>query len=560
MANSTSFQSQFLEAIAELGATKNLTSDQIVEILSSSIKKALAKEDPDIRVEVTVDLNTGLLKIDRLLKIVPEETDDFDDINEITLAEAQKTMPEAKIGDDFLKEISLINKNDISKQMVQYILQLFKQKIAELTNKSVVAEWLPRVGHAIYAEVEKRDDRHGSYIINLESTSGYLQKSETISGETLLPGKKYWFVIKAAKEQSRGWPIILSRSDEGLLRHLLISNIPELEDGTIEIKAIARAAGQKSKVAVISHKPDFDPVGAIVGRSGDKIKFVSSQIRNELIDVLIWSDDYKQLVVNAIHPVPVLGINIVEESEREKSMEVFVDDQYLPTVIGRGGINIKLLAKLIGWSIDVKSVSQASEEDIVITPINYKPQGNAQALERTKSRIYNNSNRPNFASGRSSANNSNSNTKSESNLSPIDVMSFSTKTTDLDEITVDIEPEIEEEIQEPEVDNYESTLNKVELDNFVESNHELSIEQTSVDSHEASPEIASKSNGPSDKEIMTNLINNIDLSEAPKRQVKELKVQQADHKKKESKSKKKNQRKIIDDFSLLDSDIKDNES
>lgn len=519
--NSTSlFQTQFLNAITELCSTKNISSNDIVTILSDSIKKALLKEDPEIRLDVSINLELGTLKISRLLKIVEQETDDFDDINEITLDEARKILPNAKIGDEFYKEISLANKNDISKQTVQYILQLFKQKITELTNKTVVAEWLPRVGEVIFAEVEKKDDRNGSYIINLETTSGYLQRSETIRGENLQPGKKYWFVIKEAKEQSRGWPIILSRADERLLQYLLTTNIPEIEDKTIEIKKIVRATGQKSKVAVISNKKGFDPIGAIIGKNGDKIKFISSQINNELIDVLIWSDDEKQTVVNAIYPIPVVGINIIENSDREKSMEIFVSNENLPNVIGRNGINVKLLAKLIGWNIDIKSVSQATEENIEIQKINYIPQSSTILLDR-----FNNINRKKEQRMRNTQHNNDSNiygNKNDLSINNVDLVSYSTKQIDMDEIVVDLD----------------ATMDKNENESLINEKH-----------NENNKILEDKSN------FATELNNEIDISVIPKRQVKELKIQNNEIKKKNNKNKKKSQRKVIDDFSLLDSEV-----
>ncbi|WP_052663103.1 transcription termination factor NusA [Mycoplasmoides pirum] len=548
--NSAVFQSQFLEAITELANTKKLSSDEVIDILSDSIKKAFMREDPEIVIDVQVDLKLGTLKINKVLKVIETETEDFDDINEIVLDEAKKTMPNVKVGDLFFKEVSLLNKNDISKQMVQYVLQLFKQRIAELTNKSIVSEWIDKVGTLIYAEVEKKDERNNAYIINLETTSGYLQRSETIRGENLQLGKKYWFVIKAVKEQSRGWPILLSRADERLLEYLMTSNIPELEDKTIEIKKIARAAGQKSKVAVISNKQGFDPIGAIVGFNGDKIKSISSQIGNELIDILIWSENYEQLVVNAIAPVKVVGINIVEDSEREKSMEVFVDDESLPNVIGRAGINVKLLAKLSGWNIDVKSISQAKEENIEIKPTTYVPESNSVTLNLFSNNRFNNS-KDNRNNSRRQNYNSQRNTfkNSISNQSLEDLVSFSTKQNTSNDIVVDLESPVEEKTKKSK------NKSKINLSQITELSPTNIENLSSINENQKNEKNDIAGVKPKTNDEIQNLIETVDFSKEPKRQIKEIKLPTEIKEKENSNSnKKKNKRTIIDDFSMLDSD------
>lgn len=552
MENSAAFQSQFIAAINELAAKKKLAAKDITEILSESIKKALMKEDPLIKIDVDINLEKGALNIFHLLKIVKDDIDDFDDINEIFLSDAIKTNPKATVDDYYRKEISLLDRNGISKSMVQYILQLFKQRLAELSNKTIAQEWSPRIGEVIFAEVEKNDEHNGSYIINLETTSGYLQRSETIKGEVLHPGKKYWFVIKNVKEQSRGWPILLSRSDGGLLNHLLKTNIPEVQDGTIEVKAIARLAGLKSKVAVISHKQGFDPVGAIIGQGGEKIKSISSQIRNEMIDVLIWNEDPKQIVVNAIAPVEVVGINIVEDSEREKSMEVIVEDQYLPNVIGRAGINVKLLAQLTGWNIDIKSISQAKEEQISYEPLKLSPEG-----------ITNNNRRSRFTK-RQQQNNI-SNNSDQRNWSRPSV-SFTTKIADANEIVVDLEvPNKPKENKQHEKRDVENNLNTKAVDVDNTSSFTDQVDLTANPLNETDLNLENQSNETVPTEIvnqyqssqkeMNELIDNIDLAAAPKRAVKELKLQSSDSNKKkdkDNKSKKKSQRKVLSDFALLD--------
>lgn len=291
-----------LAALRDVASVKGLTAEQIVSALSDAIVKALTKDDPDMRVEVVVDPVSGSTSIVKLLKIVASsDGEDFDDINEISLADAQKTMPDAKEGEDYPRIIRI---SDMGDESVRHVVQLFKQRVTELGNALVASKWGPHIGEVVYAEVEPlREPRigggayRGDYSVNLTDERdgsdpaagdhGYLRRSETIPGEKLESGQKYYFVIKDVKEQSRGWPVILSRTDERLLMYFLTENVTEIADGAIEVRKIVRAPGVKAKVAVTSRRVDIDPVRAVLGPRGDRVKAVSSQLHGELIDVLV---------------------------------------------------------------------------------------------------------------------------------------------------------------------------------------------------------------------------------------------------------------------------------
>lgn len=530
----------FLKALESLAVEKQITSSEIATVLKESIIKAYTKDDPDYRLEVNIDLTSGNIALFHLLKVVQQETEDFDDIHEILWEDAMKMQANAKLDDYVKKEIPFTS---ISKNTVRYILQIFKQRVTELSNKKIIEEWAPKVGQVIFAEYEKQEERGGG-IVNLVTTKGFLDRHNTLKGEVLKPGEKYWFAIKNVAHQSHGWPIILSRSDGAILKHMLAENIPEIADGTIEIKNITRMAGQKSKVAVISNNPEFDPIGAIVGKQGEKIKMISKVLYGEIIDILVWSEDPRQIVVNAIAPVRVLGINIVEDSEREKSMEVIVDDDYLPNVIGRAGINVKLIARLTGWNVDIKSVSQANEEGIEYARIDLIAQGQINSLHR--SRI------TRRKEGRTALTNSQRQAFPTRSTKAI---SYTTKVANVDEIEVDLDlppppkkryEEVYQPSVEPEV--LPKSMPPVNIDHDLQDNNNIDVHQATVqDSHEQNE---AKANS------ITTLIAEIDIANEPKRAMKEVKTQVTKDKKKKDKDAKpkKSQRKSLDDFALLDFD------
>ncbi|WP_027119604.1 transcription termination factor NusA [[Mycoplasma] testudinis] len=534
MANKTE---SFLKAMETLASEKKITSEEIAEVLKESIAKAYTKDDPDFRIEVDVDLKRGELSIFHLLKVVLEETDDFDDIHEIILADALKTKADVKIGDDIKSELKF---SDAKPDLARYILQIFKQRIAELSNKKIVEEWSPRLGEVIFAEYEKQEEKGGG-IVDLGTTKGFLDRKGVVKGEVLQPGKKYWFAIKAVTQQSHGWPVILSRTDGAILKHMLETNIPEIADGTIEIKNIARMSGQKSKVAVISHNKDFDPIGAIIGKEGEKIKQISKELHNELIDILIWNENPQQIVVNAIAPVNVLGINIVEDSEKDRSMEVIVGDDFLPNVIGRAGINVKLLARLTGWNIDIKSETQALEDNIEYARNDLIAEGFNNFARRTK-----------FIKRDDSGSRFGSRTRISDKLSAKPV-SYTTKEDDdnLIEVDMDVPEPVSKQydVYEPSKVNEGATL--VDLSEDFGLQDQTESEPTAQKPVE--PEIAETPTV--NPNSITTLISEIDMKAEPKRAMKEVKTQTSDKKKKDKDNKsKKSQRKSLDDFALLDLD------
>lgn len=433
----------FLEAIQTVAETKNISKKEISTILKDAIIRACAKEDPDQRIDVMIDFDMGLLKIFKLYKVIDDSVseEEFDEINEIHLKDALATNPTIKVGDDFLKSLSI---GDFSRVVATNISQYFRQKLSELVNKQAVSEWTPKLNKIVRGTVEKDENNPNVLLVNLGGIYAYYYKRDWVPNEELQNDVEYDFVLTQIKEQSKSWPLVVSRSDALYVKHVLTENIPEIKEGVVEIKAIQRVAGQKTKVAVLSNNPDIDPVTLILGDGGIRIKSIAAnliehssgvKVSNEVIDVFHWNDDVFKLIANACYPVDIIGVDVLEDSERDKSVDIIVEDQYLPFLIGRAGINVRLLSYMTGWSIDFKSQSAAIEDNINVVPLNYSPVDNAVLVDQFKR----NSRRTKIASKQSFK-------KVETVQTPL--IAYSTAVEGDDDIKVDFQ-KIYEEAKEP---------------------------------------------------------------------------------------------------------------
>ena len=370
---------QLIEYIKDVASSYQVSQAKVGELLSESIIKVLSKYFIERVFYVDVNLENGQISTKVKYVVVDNLPDDqYDDFNEITLDESKK-YGDFKIGDQCLVDFDIFNENNLPKQQINQILQLFKQKLNEINNIKVYTSWSPRIGTIINAEVEKHDEKKGFYIINLENNDfGFLSQKECIPGEELKPGKKYQFLIKDVKEHSKGWPIILSRSDAQFVEKLLFQEIPEISTGEIKINNIKRIPGFKTKIAVSSTTDStFDPAAIVVGAKGSRIKNLSSLLNNEKIEVIRYSEDFKQFLLNVCGTNNLVGYKIIfpktkepENSETEQREDntdnkphvtLVVNESLLPVIIGKKGFNIKLIAMMLNCSIDINTVQQASD-------------------------------------------------------------------------------------------------------------------------------------------------------------------------------------------------------
>jgi transcription termination/antitermination protein NusA len=378
---------ELLLALELLEKEKKISKDIIIEGIKEALDRAYKKEiDPDSTIEVDFDKETGVFSIFNIMKVVKQE-DLQDDMTEITLEDARKIDVSLGLGDDYRRPIPF---TDYSRMAAMQVKQVIKQKISEAQKVVVYDAWAPKIGTIISAQVEKYDEANKTAVIDLgNNIFGFITSAGMVPGEYLKPGRTYMFYVQDVKQTSKGWPIILSRSAPGFVKYLLTVEIPEIQDGTIDIVSVSRNAGDRTKIAVKANNEFVDPIGSIVGKKGSRLASVSSQIKNEKIDVVLWDEDPIKFIVNALSPAQVYGVAILENNEKVKDAYVIVPDDQLSLAIGKKGSAAKLSAQLTGWNLDIKSRAQALEDGI-----EYEENGNANQPRKVRNQNIRNDNRP----------------------------------------------------------------------------------------------------------------------------------------------------------------------
>lgn len=358
-------QEQIVMNIEQLAKQYGVSQARIGDTLADIITKIYNKQKPDQLIKVTFDLSKGGINSQLQFTVIDDcKDDEYDDFIEIPLSEAKKH-GNFNVGDTCEVEFDILGyfqKNEIST-----IMQMFRQKLNEINNIRVYNQWAPRIGEIINCVVEKHDAAKGFYIIDLgDGNMGFMSRSDSIPGEDLKPGQKYKFFVKDVKEQSKGWPIILSRADAGFVSKLLEIEVPEIGIGDVVINKIERIAGFKTKVAVSTTSNNYDACAIVIGPKGSRIKTVSEQLFGEKIEIIKYSDNINQFIVNACGAKNLVGYKYspaTNENEQDY-IKLIVNDDILPIIIGKKGFNIKLISKLLNCSIDINTVKEAQEHGI----------------------------------------------------------------------------------------------------------------------------------------------------------------------------------------------------
>ena len=361
---------ELINQIKLIADEKKIPQDSVADALKEAIVKAYVREMPETNIEVKIDIDNKTITCNKLLNVV-EDYEDLNDYSEISVENAKKIDENLKVGDIYYEHIDL---NKLSRPVVSHILQIFKNLISTQTNLGVYREWKDKVNTVIYAEVEKIDARSKFVLVNLGSTFGFMRSSDSIQGENLKPGKKYYFYIKEVIEQTKGWPIILSRAHTGLISYLLEQNVPEIADKIVEIKAIGRVAGEKTKVVVLSKKFGVDAVSAVLGEKSYRVKEVSKLINNEPIEVVSYDDDFSKYIVNICSPADIVGYKIYDETQNNnyKTISIICYPDKLKLLIGKKGVNARIISQILKAEIDIKTVSDATKEELVYEKVERK--------------------------------------------------------------------------------------------------------------------------------------------------------------------------------------------
>lgn len=342
----------FIQAIQELGKEKGIEPELLFQAVEDALVAAYKKNFGSVQ-DVRVDMNkeSGEIHVYAQRKIVEGEPADQ---GEMGLAEAQELDPRFMAGDIIEEEVTPKNFGRIAAQNAK---QVVVQRIREAERGMVFDRFSGKVQDIVTGIIQRMENRN--VFIDLGKVEAVLTANEQIPGEIYQYHDRMKVYITEVKRTTKGPQIVVSRTHPGLLKRLFELEVPEIHDGVVEIKSVAREPGMRSKISVYTADENVDPVGACVGHKGMRVQTIVNELRGEKIDIVKYNEDPAQYVANALSPAKVVS---TEVSEEEKICRVVVPDYQLSLAIGKEGQNARLAAKLTGWKIDIKSESQAREE------------------------------------------------------------------------------------------------------------------------------------------------------------------------------------------------------
>ena len=344
----------FMDAFRELGKEKGITPEVLFDAIEAALISAYKRNFNSAQnVRVALDRQTGGYHVYAIKTIV--ETVESD-ITEVSLAEARQLRADYEVGDILEVEVTPANFGRIAAQTAK---QVVVQRIREAERGIIYDEFANRESDIITGIVQRIENKN--VFIDLGKTEAVLAPSEQIPGEEYVHGDRIKAYIIEVKKTSKGPQILVSRTHPGLLKRLFELEVPEIHDGIVEIKSVAREPGMRSKIAVYSKDEGVDPVGSCVGHKGLRVQSIVDELRNEKIDIVKWNADFAKYIANALSPAKVVSVAVNEE---EKISRVVVPDYQLSLAIGKEGQNARLAAKLTGWKIDIKSETQAADEEL----------------------------------------------------------------------------------------------------------------------------------------------------------------------------------------------------
>ncbi|HID33714.1 MAG TPA: transcription termination/antitermination protein NusA [Anaerolineae bacterium] len=352
---------QLLMAINQICAERNLKPQVVIDAIEQALISAYRKNFGTAQnVEARLDPETGDTHIYAVMQVVsPDELTDPN--TQITLEEARTYRPNAEIGDEIRIERT---PDDFGRIAAQAAKQVILQRIREAERDALYEEYVQREGELIQGVVRSIDRKNDALIISLDGgqAEGVMHRSDQIPGERYRPGNSVLAYVVEVTRGGRGPNIHLSRTHRNMLRRLLEKEVPEIKQGVVEIKAIAREAGSRSKVAVAATQRGVDPVGSCVGMRGVRIQNIVKELHGEKIDVVEWDSDPEKFVANALSPAKVTDVILFPQLD--KTALVIVSQKQLSLAIGKEGQNARLVAKLTGWRIDIKSEEEALAEGL----------------------------------------------------------------------------------------------------------------------------------------------------------------------------------------------------
>ena len=344
---------EFLEALRDLEKERNISADIILDAIDAALVSAYKKNfgsSQNVRTEINRE--TGDFHVYSRKTIVEEVEDDK---TEISLAEAEKINPGYEAGDIYEVEVT---PRDFGRIAAQTAKQVVVQRMREAERSVIYDEYINMEGDIMTGIIQRIENR--SVFLDIGKTEAILTANEQIPGEVYRHGDRLKVYMVEIRKTNRGPQVVVSRTHPGLLKRLFEQEVPEIYDGTVEIKSIAREAGSRSKIAVYSKNENVDSLGACVGAKGMRVQAIVDELRGEKIDIVKWSEDPAEFIDNALSPAKVIAVDIAEE---EKFARVIVPNYQLSLAIGKEGQNARLAVKLTGWKIDIKSASEMNLTD-----------------------------------------------------------------------------------------------------------------------------------------------------------------------------------------------------
>lgn len=338
---------EFLNALEAVSSDKGIDKEVLIDAIETALLSAYKKQfahSEDLR--GVVNRKNGEMGV-YAVRTVVEEVAEPD--KEISLADALKMSKKYQVGDEV--EVNVMPKT-FGRIAAQTAKQVIVQRIREAEREIACNEFSEKKGEIVLGLVQRIDQLRNNIMIEIGSQEAILAKSEQTPGEKIRAGEKIYLYVMDVKDDARGLQIVLSRSHPGLVKRLFEKEVPEINDGTVEIKGISREAGSRTKIAVFSNNKDVDAIGSCVGPKGMRVSNILNELRGEKVDIINYSEDPKEYITQALSPAEVESVSVNLE---EKSCEVIVPESQLSLAIGKEGQNARLAAKLTGWKIDIKS-------------------------------------------------------------------------------------------------------------------------------------------------------------------------------------------------------------
>ncbi len=339
-----------MRALEDLCAEKGIDRDVILDALEAALIAAYKRNFQSAQnVEVQMDRATGAVKV-MAKKVVVETVSDEDAQEQISLEDARKISGQLQLGDEVNIEVT---PKDFGRIAAMTAKQVITQRLREAERGIIYSEYTDKANDIVSGKVQRIE--RGNVFVDIGKIEAILPLNEQPEGEIYQPQQWIKCYVSEVKNGTKGTQIVLSRTHPGLVKKLFMQEVPEIADGLVEIKSIAREAGSRTKIAVYSQDPEVDPQGACIGPKGTRVQRIGEELRDEKIDIVKWSEDPAEFIAASLSPSKVLSVTVDEE---EKSAQVTVPEYQLSLAIGKAGQNVRLAARLTGWKIDITAAAE----------------------------------------------------------------------------------------------------------------------------------------------------------------------------------------------------------